>query len=994
MKKYTKILSLICVLALSLSFLTVISIASGTGTQTDPFIITTAEELQNINNNVTAHYVLGNNIDLTGMDFTPIGNVDNGAFSGSFDGNGYSISNLNVYSGKYAGLFGYNEGIIKNVILDNIYVYGTRYVGGVIAYNASLGKIENCKVKSGLLETSGGIHHIQIGGICGKNDGSFNGCFSNASDIIATAPVNIYAGGICGYWNTNATIKGSYNTGNISSSISTSAYHSYIGGLVGYISNATTISQSYNTGNISSHVSTTSSHSYAGGLVGYIGSATTIGQSYNTGYINSRSDYSVSYSGGLVGYINNTATISESYNTGTTYSYANSAKSSEAYSGGLVGYISKSAIIGQSYNTGYIYSRSNYSYSYSGGFIGYAGNSINLTECYNSGFVYSYTVSFYSASGGFIGYLYGALDISECYNTGNISSPAASSASSSASGGFIGHRLNSTTCPISRCYNMGYISATDYCGGLIGFTSNTIRFVSSYSLRSSVVKGAVTKSLAGNYALLSEMKSASTYTGWNFEEMWSMGGTCNHIYPVLKDTSSPLTIDIPNKTMLFGDKIQLTAYKNGVKTTDVKWSVTNGEGTVNSSGLASPGVGLVTITATDNENNKANFNAYVIASQAYSISATNRTIQLTSSQVENANYFTVTGNSEDIIIDYQSSDTSILKVNFSGALTLLKPGTATITATTASGLRATQTVTIINPAESLSIPSALVINIGSSTQINATTSPNPTSSIITWTSSDESVATVDSEGNVTGLKCGTTIITATTDNGYTDTCTITVNAPLTEMAFETPSLTLYVGQEYKLKLNITPTDTTDTITYSTSSSTYASVTSAGTVTAKNAGTATITATSSSGKKAYCVVTVKAWPSVFNIVDSATIISNDVITTDTTNVRNIDKLLTVKDGYNIEVTYSHQINGLNYCGTGTTIDVYDDYGNFVITYTLVVNGDVNGDSIVDVLDATNTERMATDAMSFDEAQAYAANGAAIETVDATSYQYVLNKALAE
>ena len=81
--------------------------------------------------------------------------------------------------------------------------------------------------------------------------------------------------------------------------------------------------------------------------------------------------------------------------------------------------------------------------------------------------------------------------------------------------------------------------------------------------------------------------------------------------------------------------------------------------------------------------------------------------------------------------------------------------------------------------ESISLDqSSMDINVGDSQQLTATTTPASVG--VTWTSSDSSVATVDSNGNVTGVKDGTCTITATTADGLTATCTVTVSPKGTE----------------------------------------------------------------------------------------------------------------------------------------------------------------------------------------------------------------------
>ena len=193
-------------------------------------------------------------------------------------------------------------------------------------------------------------------------------------------------------------------------------------------------------------------------------------------------------------------------------------------------------------------------------------------------------------------------------------------------------------------------------------------------------------------------------------------------------------------------------------------------------------------------------------------------------------------------------------------------GTAIITATTAGGAVGTQKVTVVDSVRKISISSTATIARGSKKKLEATTTPSPTSSKISWTTSDTNVATVDQSGNVTGVNIGSAVITAATDNGCSSICTVTVDAPVTSMEFERPSITVYKNDVQKLNLICMPGDTTDSIAYSTSNSSVVSVSGDGTATAEAAGSCIITAKASSGVKAYCTVKVVDYPVIVTAIE--------------------------------------------------------------------------------------------------------------------------------
>ena len=173
-----------------------------------------------------------------------------------------------------------------------------------------------------------------------------------------------------------------------------------------------------------------------------------------------------------------------------------------------------------------------------------------------------------------------------------------------------------------------------------------------------------------------------------------------------------------------------------------------------------------------------------------------------------------------------------------------------------------ETQTPVVEVESVSLnKSEMTLTEGESETLAATITPeNAENKSITWSSNNEAVATVDVNGNVTAKSAGTAVITATSTNGKSAGCTVTVEKkqiPVTEVRLSESTVGIVEGSTYKLTATVLPENTTDSknVSWSSSNSEVATVDANGTVTAKRAGTAVITATSTNGKTAGCTVTV-------------------------------------------------------------------------------------------------------------------------------------------
>lgn len=202
----------------------------GSGTEEDPYIVTTAAELDGIRDNLSAHYKLGNDLDLSGYEnWMPIGY--DAIFLGTFDGDGHVIRGLNINSEiNPAGLFAESYGIIRNVGLEDVSV-------------ASI--------------SSGAYNSAFVGGLIGRNSGTVENSY-----VTGNVSGNDYVGGLVGYNDVSAAIRNSYAISEVTGGF-------YVGGLVGFNAAMSDIEEEYR-GQISNSYAIGSVGGYdnVGGLVG------------------------------------------------------------------------------------------------------------------------------------------------------------------------------------------------------------------------------------------------------------------------------------------------------------------------------------------------------------------------------------------------------------------------------------------------------------------------------------------------------------------------------------------------------------------------------------------------------------------------------------------------------------------------------------------------------------------------------------------------------
>ena len=291
-----------------------------------------------------------------------------GSLNGFYEDSYYIITNLNITTAyTYAGLFGYigARGIVENLTLANVNItspsenagavaganYGTirlvtvtgtvapnltdaskvLYTGGIVGFNQGI--VENV-ISQQILVTPINLQNLVYGGgIAGYNNGLI---YESGVEVNTSVTANV-AGGVAGY-NDGAIIK-AYNKGNVTGfakSVAGNSSHGYAGGITGFNYNKDSVIISHNE---------LQEGDFIGGL---------ILNSYNHGNISASSDISaMAYAGGIAGYNNfvsaiNSGNIKFTYSAGSI-SASNSYPGGTSYAGGVAGYNLSSSKLAYSY---------------------------------------------------------------------------------------------------------------------------------------------------------------------------------------------------------------------------------------------------------------------------------------------------------------------------------------------------------------------------------------------------------------------------------------------------------------------------------------------------------------------------------------------------------------------------------------------------------------------------------------------------------------------
>lgn len=499
--------------------------AGGNGTQNDPYIIVTAQQLNNIRNNLDKHFKQIKNIDLNDLknkldplvsNWEPVGHdfpVSPRPFTGSYDGMGFEIQNMVVlsdvddysgffgvvseanirnivftnahveYDAFYSGIFaGYiSDSLIDKVIIQGSFISKSTHVGGFAGFTSS-STITDCEVKNTQINASGDSSNYLGGFVADANATWFENCSVNDVDIIGPNSIE-EVGGFAGSSNISGFKNCSFN-GTID------ATGTYIGGFAGYIEwyeseigqmNFDSFEDCSVSGQIFARRNPSEMSGYVGGFAG-----STI-SSLNFINCTVEMDIQVNFQSTKIGGF--VAGISGEGEKFLRCSFEGSITANDEFMD----------IFG----------------------FGFTGTKASFEECFTRFHIQALNSAEIS---GFLGMTDGTdISMKNCYAKGTVSS-----GDGSTTAGFIVMNTIGEHPSVENCYSA--VEDIDY--GFVRNFSDTVVDTTNCFFDSSI-SGHTDDSNALRKTT-TEMKSQNTYTNWDFDNVWTINSAINDGYPHLQ----------------------------------------------------------------------------------------------------------------------------------------------------------------------------------------------------------------------------------------------------------------------------------------------------------------------------------------------------------------------------------------------------------------------------------------------------------------------------
>ncbi len=751
------------------------------------YLIKTKEDLEWLRDYVNNGYFLTNaklasNIELAGSEdyqWTPIGSSGSHYYSGIFDGNGYKVTGLYMNNSTSQckmpyGLFG----VVKNATIKNLTVSGnlavyedTIPVGGICG-SVDNSTISNCVNEVNITGTfrAGGIcgnvvdstvsNNVNKGNIAGGMTGGIcayaaNGtviiknCINEGDVIVSETSYGAYAGGICAeaYGGAKITITNCVNKGDMTGTKS-------VGGIFGGVSpsvSTTTITNCMNEGHITSSLLNAP---HIGGIVGDVwihsdNAAMTIENCVNKGELDAQAGGSLGgmgYLGGICGHIkaqtNSSVEITNCVNEGAVTGEKNS-----LLGGILCGLIQEDATvkISNCVNAGYIVGQSN---SRRAIICDYGIGDGSKVELINSGYLSGTAPS-------------AGLSSAVVYTVSNLPTAAAIQSLTNVV------QSGESFTPAVNVYPAVAYNAEDITKTVkLKSDSDNIYIADNeiYAIKEGIaIITATVSGLLGNRNL--EL----------VQEIAVMGPETEYI--------TKITLSKTESKIYIGDTAQLSATLSPENPTVsyLEWTSSNPNvATVDSTGkvtAVSEGTAIITARAIDGSNQFANCTVNVKKAINLSLNKGQTTIRQGATETLT---LTNTASSDELGVEWSSSNPSVATVDQNGKITAVSRGSAVITVKSKviPEKTASCSVTVKDPVIAEMSENTSVIKDGTQLSVNVSSWDEDDVLEWVWSSSNKSIATVDETGKVTGFSGGDVTITATLKNdpNIKYTCSVTVNA--------------------------------------------------------------------------------------------------------------------------------------------------------------------------------------------------------------------------
>lgn len=887
---------------------------AGCGTEVDPYLIGSAEELWMLGRLINCgdvdyldkHYRQTADIDLSIYEnWSPIGTDFGNSISGSYDGGGHTISGMNIYtvrdeSETSIGLFGYMRCELKNLNMTNSNIH---------------------VVDTGSTST-GSLIGMQI-------YGGVSGCSSSANITVENGSDSgyVFTGGIVGFTREGGTVSDCSFTGTIDSE----GHNSRCGGIVGALYRMSTLQKCFNTGSIYGHGYSVN----AGGIVGWSvansENYTIIKECYNTGDIDcfTTSSSTLSNSAGIVGYFHSTS-LYNCFNLGNI----DSAPVGSAYNngaGGIIGIrMSDGGLIQNVYNAGTV----------TGKIIGAIGGDFRGTAdepigCY---------------------YLEGCCDAVMGHGIGTATSVTPEELKQQATfAGFdftdIWEVLEGEQSPVLQNVPFTYVEGVSIDDialdvGDSGFVEPVfipVNAANQHISWESSNEAVATVTSDGEVTLLTDDTATITVTTQE-------GGFTNTCIVSKKIHVTSIELDKTLIELMAGETDTITATLSPVDASDkaITWTSSNEDVALVSDGVISAvGGGNATITATTRDGGLTKQCTVNVTQLVSGVTLDKTAIQLYEGDPCTLTETVLPSDATNKNVTWSSSDEDVATVS-DGVVTAVAKGSADITVTTVDGgYTAVCSVTVVKHVTGVSLDkTSLNLKPGENGTLTATVEPDDAENKnVIWTTNDVNVATVIN-GEVSAVGAGVAeIIVTTVDGGYSASCSVTVSQPITGISLDKASLDLFNDETHQLTATIEPADATNQQVVWTSSNTSVATVSNGLVTAKDWGITTITVTTDEGGfKATCEVNV-----------SLRMLTSDVYIVDTDNgyIKNVPINTTPEEflgNFNNNPENLTLSSSTKYIATGNTLVHVPNYSDVL---RVVVLGDTDGNAKISITDYTLT-----------------------------------------